>query len=87
MLYVNGCSSIKAKCAPLIYFSYCPDLSTPLSLSIEILLGIYVKMRFLALSLLAASAIVLADTENEGHHGGGNLWVRDFKNLVAFGDR
>lgn len=43
-------------------------------------------MRFL-LSLLAASAVVLADIENEGHHGGGQAWVKDFKNLVAFGDR
>lgn len=44
-------------------------------------------MQFLALALLAASVVVVADTENEGHHGGTKPWVKDFKNLVAFGDR
>ncbi|TVY53076.1 Acetylesterase [Lachnellula cervina] len=43
-------------------------------------------MQFLALALLAASVVVVADTENEGHHGGTKPWVKDFKNLVAFGD-
>jgi hypothetical protein len=44
-------------------------------------------MQFLAVALLAASAVVVADTDNEGHHGGSKPWVADFKNLVAFGDR
>lgn len=37
--------------------------------------------------LLALGALVRGDVEIEGHHGGGNVWVTDFKNLVAFGDR
>lgn len=43
-------------------------------------------MRFLAVTLLAASAVVVADIEPEGHHGS-KPWLKDFKNLVAFGDR
>ena len=43
-------------------------------------------MQFLAIALLAASAVVVADTENEGHHRDSG-WLKDFKNLVAFGDR
>jgi hypothetical protein len=47
-------------------------------------------MQFSSLSsilLLAASALVSADVENEDHHGGGGKsWVEKFDNLVAFGD-
>jgi hypothetical protein len=45
-------------------------------------------MQFSATLLLAASALVAADVENEGNHGaGGRAWVKNFDNLVAFGDR
>jgi len=45
-------------------------------------------MRFNAILIIAASVLVAADVENEGHQGGGgNVWVKDFDNLVAFGDR
>ncbi|KAH8659248.1 GDSL lipase/esterase [Tricladium varicosporioides] len=43
-------------------------------------------MHFSIVGLLAASAVVVADVENEGNHGGSKAWVKDFKNLVAFGD-
>jgi hypothetical protein len=47
------------------------------------------KMQLQALLLLAASAVAIAETDNEGHHGkpGAHAWVKDFDNLVAFGDR
>jgi hypothetical protein len=46
-------------------------------------------MQLYALLLLAASAVATANTDNEGHHGkpGAYAWVKDFDNLVAFGDR
>jgi hypothetical protein len=46
-------------------------------------------MQFHALLLLAISAVAIADTDNEGHHGQpkAQAWVKDFDNLVAFGDR
>lgn len=46
-------------------------------------------MQIRALVLLAASAVVTAHTESDGHHGGphNQAWVKDFDNLVAFGDR
>jgi hypothetical protein len=47
------------------------------------------KMRLQHLLLLGASAAVIADTSNEGHHGQpkAQAWVKDFDNLVTFGDR
>ena len=46
------------------------------------------KMQFLSLAFLAASALAVADTTNEGAQGNPGLsWVQDFDNLVAFGDR
>ena len=46
-------------------------------------------MHLLVLIMLAASAVAIADTNNEGHHGQpkAEAWVKDFDNLVAFGDR
>ena len=46
-------------------------------------------MQLYTLLLLAASVVVTANIDNEGHHGkpGANAWVKDFDNLVAFGDR
>lgn len=46
-------------------------------------------MQLHALMLLAASAVAIADTNNEGHRGQpkAQAWVQDFDNLVAFGDR
>ena len=42
-------------------------------------------MQFFAILLLAASAVVSADSEHDRHHGSSRAWVGDFKNLVAFG--
>lgn len=42
-------------------------------------------MQFFALTLLAASSLVTATIGIGGHKG--FTWVRDFDNLVAFGDR
>jgi hypothetical protein len=46
-------------------------------------------MQFFALGLIAASAVVYAETKAEQQHGRSNSrsWIRDFDNLVAFGDR
>ena len=46
-------------------------------------------MQLYALLLVAAGVVVAADTDNEGHHGepGAHAWVKNFDNLVAFGDR
>jgi len=46
-------------------------------------------MQFLALSLLAASAVVSAVPESSNRGGGSksHSWIRYFDNLVAFGDR
>lgn len=42
---------------------------------------------FSCILLLTVSALVSADVENGGHYGGGpNRWIKDFDNLVAFGD-
>jgi len=45
-------------------------------------------MKLSAVALLAVSSLVGADVDNEGHKGGGGAkaWVKDFDNLVAFGD-
>ena len=47
------------------------------------------KMQIFALILLSAIALVVADTRGHGKQGKplGHAWVRDFDNLVAFGDR
>ena len=44
-------------------------------------------MHLIITLLLTLSSVVVADIANEGHHGGSQAWVRDFDNLVAFGDR
>ena len=46
-------------------------------------------MQILALILGSAIALVTADTRTHGKYGNpsGHAWVRDFDNLVAFGDR
>lgn len=45
-------------------------------------------MQFLSLALLAASALVRAGDSVRGHSNRpSHAWVRDFDNLVAFGDR
>jgi len=47
-------------------------------------------MQFFILALLAASAVVLADTDNHGQWGWGShsqAFVPTFDNLVTFGDR
>jgi len=44
-------------------------------------------MQLSTILLLAVSSLVCADNDNEGGHGGGaKAWVKDFDNLVAFGD-
>mgnify|MGYP001570950078 CR=1 FL=1 len=47
------------------------------------------KMQILALILFSTFVSVAADSRAHGKHGksSGHAWVRDFDNLVAFGDR
>lgn len=44
-------------------------------------------MRFSSLALLAAGIVGVSASSDGGAHGHGNAWVRDFDNLVTFGDR
>jgi hypothetical protein len=47
-------------------------------------------MQLLTFALLTASAVVLADTDNDGQSGWGShseAFVPNFENLVTFGDR
>jgi hypothetical protein len=45
-------------------------------------------MQFLSLAILAANALIVTANYPEGGHGKpSNSWIRDFDNLVAFGDR
>jgi len=43
-------------------------------------------MQFLAFTLLAASAVVLADTDSASHNPHGSWHLRSFDNLITFGD-
>jgi hypothetical protein len=48
------------------------------------------KMHLFTIALIAASAVVWADTDNHGHPGWGShpqAFIPSFDNLVAFGDR
>jgi len=44
-------------------------------------------MQFLPLVLLAACAVVRADTDSASHLGHKSWNLRSFDNLIAFGDR
>jgi hypothetical protein len=44
-------------------------------------------MQLFTFALIAASAVVFADSDNHGHPGWGSHFVPTFDNLVTFGDR